>query len=89
MNNILFEKKPQTEEQILDLVKDMGFDLEKLQEDANSPETAQEIKKQIDEAYKKGIQGTPSTLINNEAYIGIKTYKEYVEWVEKLGAEKR
>ena len=89
MNNMLFEQKPQTEEDILKYAADMGFDMEKLQEDANSPETQKEIKDQIDEAYKKGIQGTPSTMINNEVYIGIKTYKEYQEWVEKLGAEKR
>lgn len=69
--------------------EEMGFDTEKLQADANSPETAKEIKAQIDDAYKRGIQGTPSTMINNDAYIGIKPYKEYKEWVEKLGAEKR
>lgn len=89
MNNMLFEKKPQTEEDVLKYAADMGFDMEKLQEDANSPETQKEIKDQIDDAYKRGIQGTPSTMINNEVYIGIKTYKEYQEWVEKLGAEKR
>lgn len=89
MNNMLFEKTPQTEEAVLKYAAEMGFDTEKLQEDANSPETAKEIKAQIDDAYKRGIQGTPSTMINNEAYVGIKTYKEYKEWVEKLGAEKR
>ena len=89
MNNMLFEKTPQTEEAVLKYAEEMGFDTEKLQADANSPETAKEIKAQIDDAYKRGIQGTPSTMINNEAYIGIKPYKEYKEWVEKLGAEKR
>ena len=86
---MLFEKTPQTEEAVLKYAEEMGFDTEKLQADANSPETAKEIKAQIDDAYKRGIQGTPSTMINNEAYIGIKPYKEYKEWVEKLGAEKR
>lgn len=89
MNNLLFEKTPQTEEAVLEYAEKMGFDTEKLEADANSTETANEIKQQIDDAYKRGIQGTPSTMINNEVYIGIKTYKEYKEWVEKLGAEKR
>ncbi len=89
MNNILFEKKPQTEQAILDLVKDMGFDIEKLQRDANSPETAKEIKEEIDFAYNKGINGTPATMINNDAYVGMKAYKEYIDWVKKLGAEER
>lgn len=89
MNDILFQNKPQNEEAILDLVKDMGFDMQKLQEDANSLETAEKIRKEIDEAYAKGINGTPTTMINNDAYVGIKPYKEYVEWVEKAGAEEK
>ena len=82
MNNILFEKKPKTEDEILKLVQNMEFDMEKLQEDANSFETAKQLKSEIDEAYKKGINGTPTTVIDNDAYVGIKKYKEYVEWVK-------
>lgn len=89
MNDLLFQHKPQTEQAILDLVKDKGFDIEKLQEDANSPETSEKIRKEIDDAYAKGINGTPTTMINNDAYVGIKPYKEYVEWVEKAGAEEK
>lgn len=81
MNNILFEKKPKTENDILKLVENKGFDIKKLKQDANSLETFNEIKNDIDEAYKKGINGTPTTMIDNEAYVGIKTYKNYVEWV--------
>ena len=87
MNDVLFQNKPQTEDAILELVKDQGYDLEKLQKDANSFETSQEIKAQIDEAYKKGIVGTPATLIGNDAYVGMKKYSQYVEWVKELGAK--
>ncbi len=89
MNNLLFEKKPQTEEEILKLVKDFGFDMKKLQEDANSVETMQEISKEIDEAYKKGINGTPTTMIDNDAHIGIMTYQQFKDWAKRAGAEKR
>mgnify|MGYP004656703049 CR=1 FL=1 len=89
MNEILFEKKPQTEEEILNLVANKGFDLDKLQEDANSLETQNELKKDIDFAYKHGIMGTPSTMINNDVYVGIKPYKEFKEWVEKYGAAEK
>ena len=89
MNEILFEKKPQTEDEILKLVENQGFDLEKLQEDANSLETMNQIKDEIDFAYKHGINGTPSTMINNEVYVGVKPYKEFKEWVKKNGAEKK
>lgn len=89
MNNILFEKKPQTEDAILELVKDMGFDLEKLQEDANSFDTADKIKEEIKSAYSQGINGTPATIINGEVNVGIKSYNDYKETVKKLGAEER
>lgn len=89
MNNLLFDKKPQTEDEILELAKDLDLDLEKLQEDANSPETIKKIKDDIDFAHKHGINGTPSTMIGNDVYIGVKSYKEFKDWVEKFGAEKR
>lgn len=83
MNDILFQNKPKTEDEILKLVEGKGFDIEKLQKDANSAETALKIKEDIREAYKKGINGTPTTMINNNAYVGIKTYKDYVEWAKR------
>lgn len=82
MNDILFQNKPQTEEAILKLLEGKDFDIEKLQEDANSVETSRQIKADIDEAYKKGINGTPTTMINNNAYVGIKPYKDYVQWAQ-------
>lgn len=84
MNDLLFEKKPKTEAEILNLIKDMDFDIEQLQKDANSSETSEIIKKDIDEAYKMGINATPTTMINNQAYVGLKTYKDYVQWVKEI-----
>lgn len=89
MNNILFEKKPQTEADILKLAKSMGFDLQKLQQDANSISTNEKLRQDIDFAYKHGINGTPSIMVGNDVYIGVKSYKEFKEMVEKLGAEER
>ena len=73
----------------MELVKNKGFDLEKLQADANSPETADKLKEEIKYAYSKGINGTPTTVINDKVDIGMKQYQEYVEMVKKLGAEER
>lgn len=83
MNDILFQNKPKTEDELLKLLKDKDFDIERLQNDANSMETSAQIKKEIDEAYKKGINGTPTTMIDNNAHVGIKPYKDYVEWAKK------
>lgn len=90
MNDMLFQYKPKTENEILNLAqKKKYFDIDKLKEDADSIDTYQELRKQVDEAYKHDIIGTPTTMINNEARLGIKKYNEYVEWVEKYGAEKK
>lgn len=89
MNNILFEHKPQTEAEILKLAKKMDFDIQKLQQDANSVATNEKLRQDIDFAYKHGINGTPSMMIGKDIYIGVKPYKEFKEMVEKLGAEKR
>lgn len=83
MNNLLFENKPKTEDEILKLAEKEGFDIEKLQNDANSPETIKAIKDDIDFAYNNGIIGTPATLINDKIYIGIKPYKDFVKWAKE------
>ena len=83
MNDILFQNKPKTEEEILKLIDGKDFDVEKLQEDANSTETSKQIKAEIADAYKRGINGTPTTMINNNAYVGIKPYKDYIEWAKE------
>ena len=90
MNNLLFENKPTSEAEIIRLAeKKKVFDLNKLQIDANSIETYQELEKQIDEASKLGIMGTPTTMINGEYRTGVKTYPEFVEWAKKYGAEEK
>lgn len=90
MNEILFVNKPQTEADILKLAKKAHFDIDKLQEDANSPQTIQDLKRDIDNAYKMGINGTPTTVINGkDIAVGVKTYKDLKEWVKKYGAEEK
>ncbi len=89
MNSLLFEKKPQTEEAILDIVKNKGFDLDKLQEDANSLETSEQLKEELKYAHSQGINGTPTTVINGKVDLGMQEYNEYKEMVKKLGAEER
>ena len=83
MNNLLFENKPKTEEEILKLAEKEGFDIKKLQDDANSPETVKAVKDDIDYAYNNKIIGTPATIINDKIYIGIKPYKDFVKWAKE------
>jgi protein-disulfide isomerase len=82
MNDILFQNKPKTEDEILRLAEEKDFDIDKLQEDANSNDVKKQLSEEIDNAYSDGINGTPATIINDNIYVGIKPYKEYVEQVE-------
>ena len=78
MNDILFENKPTVEYTILELAKERGFDVEKLEKDANSAETLKQLKSEIEEAHNKGIIGTPSIAIGEKTYTGLKHYDEFV-----------
>jgi len=82
MNDILFEHKPQTEIQILELVEGKGFDIDKLKEDANSDETLKELKAQIEEAHSRDILGTPTIVIKDKVHIGIDPYSKYIKLIK-------
>lgn len=87
MNNKLFEKKPNSVDEIIEIAKKMDLDIDKLQDDANSMETMRNIQADITEAYSNGINGTPSTIINGKAHVGMKPYKEMKEWLINEGAK--
>ena len=82
MNDILFEHKPTVEYTILELAKDRGFDVEKLEKDANSPETLNQLKSEIEEAHNKNVIGTPSIVIGDKTYTGLKHYDEFVSIIK-------
>lgn len=87
--NILFDKRPFGEEAILNEIDKahLGLDLNKLKEDANSPQVAEELKKEIDMAASREIMGTPAIEINGVLYMGSMPYEDLKEKI-KL-AEKR
>ncbi len=89
VESLFFEKKPTDEESVIETLKNSGFnlDMEKLVQDANSPETMAEIQKDIDYAMEQGKMGTPLLKIGNELEMGIKPYPELKEWVIKHGGK--
>ncbi len=89
MNNLLFEKQPNNEKEILELAKSLNLDLEKLQDDANSLDTMHKIQADIDEAYSNHINGTPSTIINGKPHVGMKPYSEFKKWLKDEGATEK
>ena len=72
-----FEIHPKTEEEILRIAKDLKLDTEKLRADANSREVYDKLVKEIDEAYKSGVNATPTMVINGKVMVGISPYPEF------------
>ena len=82
MNNILFDKQPNNDEEVIELAKTLDLDIEKLKEDANSLETLHKIQRDIEEAHDRGVIGTPSTYVNDKLLLGTKPYNELKEWIK-------
>ncbi len=90
MNNLLFDEEFMDESEILEAAKKIkGLDIEKLKTDVNSDKVKQELKKEIDEAIKIGIDGTPAIRLNMETEVGIMPYEELKARLIKAGAVER
>lgn len=89
VNSLFFEKKPDSEDEIILLLENSGFglDMNKLKKDAHSTEIDKTIQKDIDYAYKQKQFGTPALKIGEDFEMGIKGYPELKKWVIKHGAK--
>ncbi len=78
--SVLFDKRPQTAEEIEKALKEghLGLDIEKLKADAQSKEIEQQLSDDIDKARDKNVQGTPSYEIDGVLYIGAPDYDEFI-----------
>ena len=59
----------------------------KLQKDANSAEIKEKLADDISAAYAKGINGTPSTVINEKVMVGIKPYDEFKKAIQDAASK--
>lgn len=89
MNSQIFEQQPKTEEDILKMAETLGLNTTELKKDANSKETKKRLNDEIAEATKLGIDGTPTIVIDNQLYVGIKPYKDLKDILLKAGAFER
>ena len=89
VNTLFFDKKPTTEDEVLDVLENSGLnlDMDKMKKDAHSTEVRDMINKDIDYAVANKQIGTPSLKMDDEFEMGIKGYHELKKWVEKNGAE--
>ena len=90
MNNLLFDEEFVSEEEILEAAQKIkGLNIEKLKADVNSEKVKQELKKEIDDAIKIGIDGTPAIRLNMETHVGVMPYEELKAKLIKAGAVER
>jgi predicted DsbA family dithiol-disulfide isomerase len=89
MNTALFEKEFNSEEDILKTAKKLGLDVEKLKADADSKKVVDELQKEIEEATKLKIEGTPALRINMDVNLGSMPYEELKEKLIKAGAKEK
>lgn len=89
MNSFLFDKENLSEEEIIKGAKSLGLNVEKLKQDAYSEEVAKQLEKEIDDATKLGIDGTPAIRINLETHIGIEPYDDLKSRLLKAGAKEK
>ncbi|MCR5262202.1 MAG: thioredoxin domain-containing protein [Candidatus Gastranaerophilales bacterium] len=89
-NEILFDKTPSSEKEIIKLLSHIkGIDKNKLISDANSQEIKDELKKDIDEALEKQIEGTPTIIINLKKTTGNIPYLDLKERLLNSGATEK
>ena len=89
-NEILFEKTPNSEKEILNLLKQIkGIDVKALKEDANSIEIKEELTKEISNAIQNKIEATPTVIINMEKITGNIPYYELKTKLMNAGATEK
>ena len=72
---------------MLKIADKLGFDKEQFIKDMNSDETNAEIQKELDNAYNKNLDSTPTMYINGEEIVGVIPYYELNEKLVKHGAK--
>lgn len=86
-NEVLFEKTPSSEKEILKLLKQVkGINIKQLKKDANSEEVKNELTAEITEALDKQIEATPTVIINMEKITGNMPYYDLKTKLIKSGA---
>lgn len=89
VNSLFFEKKPKTEEEVLDVLKNSGFglDMDKLEKDAHSKEVDKIIQDDINYAIYYKQVGTPALKLGDDFELGVKGYHQLKKWVIEHGGK--
>lgn len=89
MSSLLYENQPKNMEDMLKLVRELGFDENKFISDMNSKATSNEIDSELKKAYDMNLDSTPTMIINGEKIVGVKPYYELKEMLIEHGAKRK
>ena len=89
MGNLLYEKHPMNDEQLLPIIEQLRFDKTKFFSDMNSSNTYAKLQSDIKKSYELNIDGTPTMFVNGEKTVGIMSYEDMKDLLEKHGAKRK
>lgn len=89
MSNLLYEKHPMNEEQLIPLIEQLNMDKTKFLSDMNSDKINSALQQDLNRSYSLNIDGTPTMFVNDEKKVGIMSYEDMKDLLKKHGAKKR
>ena len=89
MHDRLFdEKSPLSEPRILDIARELGLDMERLERDVADPETLAHVEGDIAEGHRQGVTGTPTIFVDDVRYDGAWDFYSMAEGLDKPASER-
>lgn len=89
MSDLLFDKKPKSEVELLDYAKEAGFDVTKLETDAKSDAIEKQLQSELELANKNKLNATPVMQLGLRIMPGVTPYSDLETILLEAGAEKR
>jgi NhaA family Na+:H+ antiporter len=89
MHDRLFDEKPPfSESRILDIARELGLDMERLERDIADPETLALVEEDIAEGRRQGVTGTPTIFVDDVRYDGAWDFYSMAESLEQPASER-
>jgi NhaA family Na+:H+ antiporter len=89
MHDRLFDEEPPfSEKHILEMAHDVGLDMDRLQEDIDSPDTLAHVNADIAEGRRHGVSGTPTIFVDGLRYDGAWDFYSLADAFEQPTSER-
>ncbi|HVU20025.1 MAG TPA: Na+/H+ antiporter NhaA, partial [Rhizomicrobium sp.] len=89
MHDRLFEEEPPfSEKHILEMARDIGLDMDQLQDDVDNPDTLAHVNADIAEGRRHGVSGTPTIFVDGVRYDGAWDFYSLADAFEQPASER-